>query len=235
MRTGIIIPAYNAGKRLSNVLLKSLNHVPAKHIYVVDDGSTDSTADVSVQFGVVLFQHSKNLGKGEALKSGFRLALSDNLDGVFTIDGDGQHDPDCIPDFIRIMKTKHCDLVMGVRSFQVGVMPIDRICSNTLTSTLVSLIVRQRIPDSQCGYRLIKTSILHGMRFSSSRYEFETELLIKAAWRGAEIGCVPISLVYGDYHSHIRRLEDTKRFCSLILRLMKDRAKLKAEALTLDN
>jgi glycosyltransferase involved in cell wall biosynthesis len=227
MRTGIIIPAYNTGKRLSDVLSKSLKYVPANRVYVVDDGSTDSTADVSVQYGVVLIRHSTNRGKGEALKSGFHLALSDCLDSVFTIDGDGQHDPDYIPDFIRMMEMTNCDLVLGVRSFRIGVMPLDRIFSNTITSALVSLIVRQRIPDSQCGYRLIKTSILDGMRFWSSRYEFENEFLIKTAWRREKIGCVPISLVYGDDQSHIRRWEDTKRFCSLVLRLMSERSRLK--------
>lgn len=223
MEVGIVIPAYNVGHRLHNVLSKALKYVPSRHVYVVDDGSTDATAAVAKHYGVVLHQHRSNRGKGEALKSGFRLALENNLDGVITLDGDGQHDPDYIPDFIRSMEATPCDLVLGVRRFKIGRMPLDRIFSNLISSIVVSLVVKKWIPDSQSGYRSIRASVLKDIHLLSSHYEIETELLIKAIWRGSRISYIPISLVYNDSNSHISRFFDTKRFCKMVLRLIKDR------------
>ena len=223
MEVGIVIPAYNVGHRLHNVLSKALEYVQAHRVYVVDDGSTDATAEVAKHYGVVLTRHGTNRGKGEALKSGFRLVLENGLEGIITLDGDGQHDPDYIPDFIRIMEATPCDIVLGVRCFRIGRMPLDRIFSNLTSSILVSLVVKKWIPDSQSGYRLIRASVLKEIHLLSSYYEIETELLIKALWRGSRISYVPISLVYDDSYSNIRRFVDTKRFCKMVLRLIKDR------------
>ena len=223
MKIGTVIPAYNVGDRLHDVLLKVVRYIPPKRIYVVDDGSVDSTANVAEQFGVVISQHGMNKGKGEALKTGFQLALEDHLDGIITLDGDGQHDPDSIPEFIQTMETSSCDVVLGVRSFRIGRMPLDRICSNLISSIVVSLTVGKWIPDSQCGYRLIRSSVLRNIYLFSSFYEIETELLIKAVRNGCKISTMPISLIYNDSNSHIKRFVDTKHFCKMILRLIKDR------------
>ena len=223
MKVGIVIPAYNVGDQLSDVLCKALTYVPSCNIYVVDDGSTDSTAEVAICHGVVLHQHRTNMGKGEALRSGFGLALVDDLDGIITMDGDGQHDPDYIPDFIATMEETACDLVLGIRSFRIGKMPLDRIFSNLMSSWVVSIVVREKIHDSQCGYRLFRAGVLDGISLSSSHYEVETELLIKAIWKGCKIAYCPILLTYEDYRSHIRRFVDTKRFCRMVIRLIRER------------
>ncbi len=223
MKIGIVIPAYNVGNQLSSVLLKTLTYVPARNIYVVDDGSTDSTAEVATCRGVVLFRHDKNRGKGEALKSGFRLALADHPDGIITMDGDGQHDPDCIPDFISRMENTACDLVIGVRSFRIGKMPFDRIFSNVMSSLVISAFVKKIIHDTQCGYRLYRSAVLRELSILSSYYEVETELLVRTLWNGWGIAFCPIPLIYKSYRSHIQRFVDTKRFCLLVLRLLREK------------
>ena len=220
MKIGIVIPAYNVGDRLQNVLLKALAYIPKHNIYVVDDGSTDSTAEVADRQGVVLFRHKANKGKGEALKSGFQLVLEDNLDGVITLDADGQHDPDHIPDFIFFLEKTASDMVLGVRRFRIGEMPLDRFCSNLLSSLLVSTLAGKWIPDSQCGYRLIRSSVLKNIRLFSDHYELESELLIKAIRMGCRVSFCPITVRYGEAGSHIRRFRDTKRFCRMILKLI---------------
>ena len=223
MKVGIVIPAYNVADRLADVLLESCKHVSLKHIYVVDDGSTDSTAKVAVHAGVVLCQHQTNRGKGEALKSGFRMALRDDLDGIMTLDGDGQHDPDFIPEFISTMEKTQSDFVLGRRKFQIGNMPMDRIFSNWASSLIVSLVTGKRIQDSQCGYRLIRRSVLESVPLFSSFYETETELLIKAMRGGYTVSFCPISTHYIRTPSSIRRFTDSRRFCQLIWRLIRER------------
>ena len=223
MNIGIVIPAYNVGDRLQDVLSKSLTYISKDRIYVVDDGSTDSTGDVATAMGVILFRHQKNRGKGEALKSGFRSAIKDGLDGIITLDGDGQHEPAYIPRFISLLETTDCDVVLGVRHFRIGDMPFDRICSNRISSLIVSVIAGKWIPDSQCGYRLIRTAVIENLHFASSHYELESELLIKAAKKGCTFSFCPIPVHYEGAGSHIHRFRDTQRFCRMVVRLLKDR------------
>jgi glycosyltransferase involved in cell wall biosynthesis len=225
MNIGAVIPAYNVGNVLPAVLSKVLNYIPCQNVYVIDDGSSDHTAEVAKNNNVILFQHEINKGKGEALRSGFRMALSDMLDGVFTLDGDSQHNPDDIPYFISKLENTDSDLVIGTRHFKIGNMPIDRIFSNRCSSYIVSKLSHKNISDSQCGFRLIKREVLTSIKLTTSHYETETELLVKAIWKGFKISNCDISTNYDNYLSHIRRFTDTKRFCKLILQLLKENNK----------
>ncbi len=223
MKIGVVIPAYNVGRQLDSVLLKTLEYLPPNLIYVVDDGSFDSTAEIAVRNRVVLLVHKTNRGKGEALKSGFKMAMADGLDGVITMDGDGQHDPAYIPEFISIMKTTGADIVLGRRQIKIGKMPLDRVFSNFLSSLIISIIVGKWVVDTQCGFRLIRTAVLRDIFLFSSYYEIETELLIKAIRAGFQIAYCPIPLKYGDEESHIRRFADIRRFCQTVIRLIMER------------
>jgi glycosyltransferase involved in cell wall biosynthesis len=223
MNIGVIIPVYNVGVLLEDVLSKVLAYVSPNRIYVIDDGSTDNSADIALKAGVGLIRHEINSGKGEALKSGFKRILEDALDGVITLDGDGQHDPAFIPDFIETAESSSSELVLGVRRFRIGEMPLDRIFSNRTTSLIVSLLSGKKVPDSQCGYRLIRSSVLKGLTLKSSYYETETELLVRAAWKGCKIEFCPVSITYSGEPSHIHRLRDTVCFCRLIVRLILER------------
>ncbi len=222
MRVGVVIPAYNVGKRIEDVLLKVRRHIPNRSICVVDDGSTGLNGSIIRQQHVHLIRHRKNNGKGEALKSGFRWILSDGFDGVFTLDGDGQHDGDFIPHFLSIVERTSADIVLGVRRFKIGKMPFDRICSNRLTSLLVSVMTKKWIPDSQSGYRFIKSEVLRYVTLNTSHYETETEILIKAIRGGYSVSFCPITVDYDNSISHIDRMKDTERFCKLIIQLIKE-------------
>ena len=216
MTIGVIIPVYNVGNNLGSVLLQTLEYVPKKNVFVIDDGSTDDCAVVASQMNIKVYKHQKNLGKGEALKSGFRLAVDAGWESVITLDGDGQHDPKFIPDFIMAAQKFKYDILIGLRSFRIGEMPFDRICSNRVSSLMASITAGRWIRDSQCGYRLIKTEVLKNVSLITGHYELETELLIKAVRAGYQIGYCPISLIYNNANSHIRRMRDMTRFCILI-------------------
>ncbi|MCD6117646.1 glycosyltransferase family 2 protein [bacterium] len=217
MEVGIVIPAYNAESNIKNVLLKIFKYVKPDNIFVIDDGSADRTSEIADELNVKCIRHNTNLGKGEALKTGFSAAGKTGVDAVITIDSDGQHDPDKIPEFIRIMEHNNSDIVLGTRSFGLSNMPIDRILSNRLSSLVVSLVCGKWIPDSQCGYRMIRLKSLDALSLTSSNFELESELLIKAARQKRNITFCPVPVIYNGTGSKINRLKDTKRFCKMII------------------
>jgi glycosyltransferase involved in cell wall biosynthesis len=221
MNVGAVIPVHNAGERLRDVLIRTVEQIPAARIFVVDDGSTDNTAAIAESIGVNVLRHSENRGKGEALKTGFNEAIVNGLEGVLTLDGDGQHDPADIPIFSETMVRTGCDAVLGVRRFHVGSMPIDRICSNRLSTVVTSLVAKRKFADSQCGYRLWRTSILSRLTLESKRFEIESEMLIAATRLGCRFDETTISTVYQAEPSHMNRILDTARFCRMIVRMLK--------------
>jgi len=212
---GVIIPAYQSAAALGSVLSKVLQYVPKGRVYVVDDGSTDGTADCAGEFGVVLARHDHNRGKGAALRTGFRMALEDPVEAMITLDSDGQHDPDLIPRLIREWWSQGADLMLGTRNFK-GAMPWDRVLSNSLSSLIVSCVSGIRIPDSQCGYRLLSREVIESLSLTGRLYELETEILLKAARVGYRIGFFPVTVRASKAASHIRRIRDIVRYLGVI-------------------
>jgi hypothetical protein len=115
------------------------------------------------------------------------------------------------------------DVLVGNRMDQVADMPWIRLRTNQFTSWVVSRLARQRIPDSQNGYRLYRTAVLAGVKLQTSRYDSESEILVRLGRRGARIGAVPVSTVYGDEKSSINPFVDTGRFFRLVFRLLLSR------------
>ena len=110
------------------------------------------------------------------------------------------------------------DVVVGSRMDAVRDMPPLRVWTNRTTSRIVSLLAKQEIPDSQSGYRAIRTKVLDGMNLVTSRYDTESEILIRAGRRGFSIGAIPIESIYKDSISHINPFVDTLRFIRLVWR-----------------
>jgi glycosyltransferase involved in cell wall biosynthesis len=189
---------------------------------VINDGSTDGTSGAAEAAGAHVLEHSVNLGKGAALKTGFEYAVEKGYDAVITMDGDGQHEPSAIPDFLDALETCDADVIIGSRMDAVGEMPKLRIWTNRTTSRIVSLLVGQEISDSQSGYRLIKVSVLRDVvkSFVTTRYDTESELLIRAARRGYKVAAVTIRSIYTGTVSHINPFVDTLRFVRLVIRSM---------------
>ncbi|MBI5804994.1 glycosyltransferase family 2 protein [candidate division TA06 bacterium] len=219
MKTAIIIPAYNAASTLNLLLARLLEFAPKHDIIIIDDGSSDGTAEAAKLSGVELIIHQHNRGKGAALRSGFELALNKGCEAVITIDADGQHDPKYIPALADTMDTGHWDIVVGSRRNEFGRMSFARYLSNSITTTVVSILAGTRITDSQSGYRIIRTSVLKNVKLKASRYQMESELLIKAARQGFKIGSVDITNIPGST-SHISHLKDTLRFVKMAMQAL---------------
>jgi glycosyltransferase involved in cell wall biosynthesis len=213
-----LVPAYNAGRTVADVVRRLTDVSPHLSVLVVSDGSTDDTAEVAARAGATVIRHEHNMGKGAALRTGFDHLLSTERQAVITLDADGQHSPEEIPKLVEAWNTTGADIVIGTRKWDVGNMPRLRIFTNAVSSWLVSLSAGTRIPDSQSGYRLLDRDVIENIPTTSAGYGAESEILIKAARRGYKIGSAPISTIYRGEKSYIHPLKQPLLFLGLILR-----------------
>ena len=166
MKTGILIPAYNEATRIGN-LVQTISDMGFSTT-VVDDGSQDRTAAEAKTTGANVICHKKNLGKGASLKTGLEYMLKAGYDAVLIMDGDGQHSPNDIQKFIDAANNHEDIMVVGNRMDDTRNMPLDRKFTNRFMSFIVSLICGQKIPESQCGFRLLKRSLLKNISIEIS-------------------------------------------------------------------
>ena len=213
----VVIPAFDAATTIGKVVHRIKEQ--GLGVVVVDDGSHDRTATIAAEQGALVISHLRTQGKGRALRTGFEHALRSRYDGVITMDGDGQHDPVEIAQLIQAGERQHAGVVVGNRLPNGAAMPPLRRWTNQMMSGIVSVVIRQPIPDSQCGFRFIRKEVLEQVPLRAKRFEIETELLCAAARYRWKIISVPIRSIYQDHQtSHIRPVRDTIRFLGVILR-----------------
>lgn len=220
-RFAALIPCYNVGKACVPVIQQAAAAVDI--CVAVDDGSTDDTfAQMQTAGGanVSLLSHPKNQGKGMALVTGFRFLLEKGVEGILTLDGDGQHDPGHIPEFIDEFDTRKPALICGNRMADQRTMPLHRQYLNRFSNRIISGICGRMIADSQCGFRLYSTALLSKVidDLKTCRYELETEILIKASKMGMEISFIPISTIYSPETTRLshHNLYDVLRIARLL-------------------
>jgi glycosyltransferase involved in cell wall biosynthesis len=182
---------------------------------VVDDGSTDTTALRAERGGARVIRHERNMGKGQAVRTGLTAVLAEPFTHVLLLDGDLQHAPADAPKLIAAARSSATDLVLGERPFDRDAMPVSRYYSNTIGSAILSRFIGVRVGDSQSGFRLIATDLLRRITLTARGYEVETEMLIKLARAGARITRVPVQLSYDGARSKLRPVRDTTKTCFL--------------------
>lgn len=217
MKTCVIIPTYNESKTIGE--LSILVRKEGFDVIVVDDGSKDNTATIAEENGASVITHKENRGKGASLKAGFAYAVKNYYDGVIVMDGDGQHNPKDIKRFIQAAESTHADLIVGNRMGDTKNMPFLRWVTNRWMSNFISRACKQYIPDTQCGFRFIKSGLLKEIRLTSSKYETESEILIRAGRGKFKIDSIPIESVYKGEVSSIHPIIDAFRFIRLILNM----------------
>ncbi len=211
----ILIPAHNEERKIGGLVAELKKSYAA--VIVVDDGSSDRTSEFARNSGAVVLTHPVCRGKGEALKTGFAYVLERGIPAVLTMDGDGQHPVSDVGNFERAYRiNRRYAMWVGKRRIKGTGMPIIRRLTNISMSLVISFISGQWIPDTQCGFRLIKREVLEKIRLCTSHFETESELLIKSGWHGFRISSVPISTLYSDEKSKINPSRDTIRFFKML-------------------
>jgi glycosyltransferase involved in cell wall biosynthesis len=188
-------------------------------VVVIDDCSPDSTSEQAQLAGAIVVRHEVNRGKGAALKTGFRKLSELGYTYGITMDGDGQHDPQQLPYFIKEITESRAVMVVGNRFSNAKGMPKVRWLVNRCMSWLISKICRCSIPDTQCGYRAMAVKNPSILEAKSDHFDYESEVLILTARVKGSIRSVPVKTIYQGEVSKIRPLRDTLRFFKLLWRI----------------
>jgi len=218
-RVVALIPAYQAAGRVEEVVRSVRDQ--GLDVIVVDDGSTDRTSDEAEAAGALVVRHPANLGKGEALATGFVVAFENGADAILTMDADGQHAPDDIPALLAAHQRAPTSLILGVRD--LSQMPRRSQIGNGQSNFWVQMFMGRwraddRLPDTQTGFRIYPASLLRRVRLRSQRFETETELLLWASKLEVEIVPIPIRTIYDDGHTtHFRNVTDALRVIRLVV------------------
>lgn len=179
---------------------------------MVDDGSSDGTGELATRAGATVLRNETPQGKGAALSQGLTWAASRGFSWALTMDGDGQHAPEDIPAFFRAAEKSSAALVVGNRMAQASSMPVLRRAVNRWLSRRLSLLTGVDLPDTQCGFRLIRLDVWSQIRTRTTHFEFESELLVSFLARGAAVEFVPIQVIYKNEHSKIHPMRDSLRW-----------------------
>jgi glycosyltransferase involved in cell wall biosynthesis len=206
----VIVPCLNEAGRIGKVVRGVRMHLPT--VIVVDDGSSDGTAAEAAMGGAEVLIHSCNHGKGAALQSGFKHVRSRGYSWALTLDGDGQHHPDDIPNLLVRADESRGTLVVGNRLNAPQAMPWVRRSVNHWMSLWLSRLAGELLADSQCGLRLVSLDAWSKLELRTEHFEFESELLIEFVRAGHKVEFVPVRVIYSAGHSHIRPLTDTFRW-----------------------
>lgn len=216
MKICIAIPIYNEAEAIGGIVkavrMKGFDCV------VIDDGSDDRGGVIAKEKGAAVVIHEKRSGKGRSLRDGFNYVLENGYDGVIAIDGDGQHDPADIEQFVKKAGEDPDSVITGSRMANPKGMPLVRLLVNRIMSAMISAVCRQHVPDTQCGFRYIGRRPLQEIKLSCSDFEIESEVLIEASRKGFKIYSVPIKTIYSNEISKINPFLDTVRFFVYIIR-----------------
>lgn len=216
MKACVVIPTYNEAKAVGGLVREVCSQNLG--VIVIDDGSEDDTSRVAGESGAQVLRNQNNEGKGASLIKGFNYVLAEDFDVVITMDGDGQHEPSDIPYFMRLAEYSDSGIFIGNRMLKTSNMPLVRFLTNKFMSWLISSVSGQKIPDTQCGFRLIKKDVLRKLNLRTTKYETESELLIQASRLGFKIESVPIKTIYNREKSRIHPVIDTLRFIRFMVR-----------------
>jgi glycosyltransferase involved in cell wall biosynthesis len=220
VQTAAIIPAYQDEKHIGDIVRRTRERLG--HVLVIDDGSTDQTAQCAREAGAEVIVHDENRGKGEALKTGLGHWFDQEVTWVILLDSDGQHLPEEVDRFLAAASSAtQPTFFIGNRMNNVTAMPSVRRVVNRYMSNQISRVCRQEIPDTQCGFRMLDRQLIPELLGGGHRFDYETEVLIIASRKGYRIESVPITTVYTDQVSKIHPMRDAIRFFKMMWRYRK--------------
>lgn len=207
----VLIPTYNNSATIAAVLADVLQY--SDDVCVVNDGSTDNTLEILAQFPQIkLHSYQQNQGKGWALRQGFDFARSNGYEYAITLDSDGQHFADDLPTMLDALQNNRHAIVIGARNMNQSSVPGKSSFGNKFSNFWFTLETGIQVPDTQSGYRLYPIKALEGMRFFTYKYEFEIEVIVRAAWAGINVMAVPVKVYYPPAEERITHFRPFKDF-----------------------
>jgi len=212
----VIIPTYNNAKTLPRVIEGVLSFT--SRLIVVNDGSTDQTPDILSKYPLLArIDLPENHGKGNALREAFRLAGERQFDYAITLDSDGQHFPEDIPTFVREIEKNGMALLIGDRNMSQAGIPGKSSFGNRFSNFWFRFETGLALSDTQSGFRLYPLREIRDIRLYTNKFEFEIEVIVKAAWRGIPVRNVPVRVLYDPEErvSHFRPFRDFTRITIL--------------------
>ncbi len=220
----LLVATYNNARTLPSILDEIINIISFERLQtdnekyrliVVDDGSTDETKNlINTYNSFHQISYKKNRGKGYALRQGISLASKLGFRYAITIDSDGQHEVSDLTAFIEKIESTPDALIVGARNMEQASIPGKSSFGHKFSNFWFRFETGINLPDTQSGYRLYPVQLLKKMRFFTNRYEFEIEVLVRAAWKGIKIDSVPVSVYYAPKEeriSHFRPFQDFSR------------------------
>ena len=201
-----VIPCFNEENFIGDIVTRARIYVDK--VIVIDDGSTDNTSEVAKAAGAEVIRHERRRGAGAATKSGFEAAKTNNADILVTLDGDGQHDPDEIPQVLAPILSCKADLVIGSRFLLQNIkkVPKYRKFGIDIITWLYNLGSKKKVSDSQSCFRAYSRKSLEAVSITENGFSFSVEVLIQARKKGFVITEVPTSCVYHSQGSTINPL-----------------------------
>lgn len=212
----VLIPTYNNAQTLQ-ALVTDIAHYTDR-IIVVNDGSTDDTLTITSQHPIDVVSYTQNRGKGWALRQGFKRAVELGYDYAITIDSDGQHFADDLAVFLNSIDQHPNAIIIGARNMEQHSVPGKSSFGNRFSNFWFWVETGIKLPDTQSGYRLYPVKALSDFTFFTRKYEFEIEVIVRAAWKGIEVTCVPVKVFYPEKEnrvSHFRPFRDFSRISLL--------------------
>lgn len=208
----VIIPTYNNQHTIAKVIEDVLEY--ASDVFVINDGATDSTSEILKDFEkkVTLISYSPNKGKGMALRTGIRSAQEKGFRYAISIDSDGQHYANDIPAFIDKIDEHPDSLIVGARNLNQENMPKKNTFGNKFSNFWFRFQTGINLPDTQSGFRLYPVEKMKSTHYFTTKYEFEIEVMVKAAWRGVRVLSVPIKVFYAEGDKRITHFRPAKDF-----------------------
>jgi len=215
INVSIIIPAYNEGKTIGDVVSEIRSLYPDFEIIVVNDGSTDDTAGIAMKAGARVYNHPYNIGNGAAIKSGIRMASGDIL--VF-MDADLQHNPEDIEAMLDYFPDY--DMVVGARSIK-DQTSLGRALANKIYNWLASYVAKFNVQDLTSGFRAIKSDVAQQFLYLlPNSYSYPTTLTLAVLRTGRALKYVPITVkVRKTGKSNIKFFKDGVRFFMIIVKI----------------
>jgi len=196
LKLSIIIPAYNEEKTIAPVIEsipEKLFSIDKIEVIVVDDGSTDKTADIAQKCGARVFSFKKNQGLAKAISFGFSKCIENNSDIMIILDADNQYDSKEIPLILGPIIEKKADIVLGDRQVKnLDHMPSQKKIGNQIASKVLSIIVGMKISDGQTGFRAFNRESIKRINLFSN-YTYTQETIMQAKFKNLKIVEVPIT------------------------------------------